>query len=203
MSQNALNAVAERVLERAREQGFVVPRDIRADLNQAGLADSRWKEILTLVQDRLRYRHGRYYYITVVATHMRDRAERAHHQQRLVRDAVRRLVQQQRPEPIAPNRRRYRRIPMGCSVRALTANHRELGLLCSDISLGGIRLVSAHDLQDQTLCVRFSGDGDGPGEAFRVRILWSLPAGDGLFQNGGVFLELASEVDWLKIVGPE
>ena len=202
MSENVLQTVAEQVLSRAQEQGFVVPRDIRADLSQAGLADTRWKEVLALVQPRLRFRHGRYYYVTTIAAHMRTRAGYEHRHQLAVQHAVRQMIHRHRPEPVSPNRRRYRRIPLGCSVLALAEDRRELRLLCSDISLGGIRLVSPASLQDQTLCIRFPGHDSLPGEAFRVRILWSTAAGDGLFQNGGVFLELATEADWLKLVAP-
>jgi hypothetical protein len=99
MNESALRAVAEQVLHRAQAHGFVVPRDIRADLSQAGFADTRWKEVLALVQARLRYRHGRYYYVSSVATHMRGRAEREHRQHDLVHQVVRRVIEQVRPGP--------------------------------------------------------------------------------------------------------
>lgn len=199
MSEKVLQAVADLVLSRAQEHGFVVRRDIRADLSEAGLADSRWKEVLALVRTRLRYRNGRYYYVTPIAVHMRDRAGREHRHQLEMHQAVRDLIRRHRPETV-PNRRRHRRITLGCPVDAVSADRREIPLLCTDISLGGLRLIGSSNLLDQLLCVRFSSDEDCRGEAFHVRILWSLPVGDDIFQNGGVFVDLATEADLLKIV---
>ncbi len=72
MSLTDLQGIAEHVINRARVQGFVVPREIRAALAEAGWPETQWKDVLALAQAFLHYRHGRYYYISVANVRPRN-----------------------------------------------------------------------------------------------------------------------------------
>src|ERR1051326_6894052 len=62
MPTGTLQQVAEAVVRRAQRQGFVVPREVRAELRLAGLAEDQWKEAIELVRPELIYRQGRYHH---------------------------------------------------------------------------------------------------------------------------------------------
>src|SRR6266849_4843868 len=88
MSLTDLQGIAEHVINRARVQGFVVPREIRATLAEAGWPENQWKDVLALAQAFLHFRQGRYYYVSVVST--QPRQDQLH--QRDIQQAVRQII---------------------------------------------------------------------------------------------------------------
>src|SRR5262245_44321633 len=88
MTATDVQGVVQLVTRRAQRQGYVVSREVREELTQAGLDGTRWKEVVTLAGAALRYQRGRYYYSTPVTP--RVQAEQSH--QRAVEFAVRDLL---------------------------------------------------------------------------------------------------------------
>jgi hypothetical protein len=186
MSLLALQGIADQVIQRARDLGFVVGRDIREALAQAGLAESHWKDVLALAQSSLHHRQGRYYYVSV--PHSRNRN---HHQNREVNQAVRRIIRDYRVGTTDVERRQHGRVPFVQPTRILLPDHREIQLLSRDISPTGIRLIGTRSLQGQKVRVLLPRSENGQGNwCFLVQILWSSQIGDNLVEHGGVFLEL-------------
>src|SRR5260370_37580277 len=91
MSLTDLQGIAEEVVQRARGQGFVVRREIREALVQAGLPETYWKDVLALAQAFLHHRHCRYYYVSVVNSRPRSNL-----QQRQVQQAFLQIIHKYR-----------------------------------------------------------------------------------------------------------
>src|SRR5262245_6753766 len=87
-----LETVASTVVRRAQRQGYVVPREVRAELALAGLPEARWKDVLSLARESLHYRQGRYYYLDSVSPALRQQQS----QQQMVAHAVRDLIRRHR-----------------------------------------------------------------------------------------------------------
>jgi hypothetical protein len=186
MSLADLQGIADQVVQRARDQGFVVGRDIRETLAQAGLAESHWKDVVALAQAFLHHRDGRYYYVSVPPSRPRN-----NHQQREVNQVVRQIIREYKVGTIDLERRQHGRVPFVQVTKILTPDHREIQLLSRDISPTGIRLIGSRNLQGQKVRVLIPRQGDGQGNwCFLVQILWSSQIGDNLVEHGGVFLEL-------------
>ncbi len=186
MSLTDLQGIAEEVVQRARGQGFVVRREIREALVQAGLPETHWKDVLALAQAFLHHRHGRYYYVSVVNS--RPRTDR---QQREVQQAVRQIIHDYRVGTTEVERRQHGRVPFIQPTKILLPDHREIQLLSRDISPTGIRLIGTRSLQGQKVRVMIPRQDNGQGDwCFLVQILWSSQIGENLVEHGGVFLEL-------------
>lgn len=186
MSQPDLLSVANNVVRRAHRQGFVVAREIREAVSQAGAADKKWKEVVSLAGPALSYRGGRYYY----AAGFSDRVRQEQENQRSVQYTVRKLIREQRERNRVVDRREADRVDFIQSVTVRTEDHREFTVLSRDISISGIRLISTRSLLGQKLQVVIPrGDNNEPW-CFVVRILWTSAIGEGLFENGGSFLEV-------------
>jgi hypothetical protein len=186
MSLTDLQGIAEEVVQRARGQGFVVRREIREALAQAGLPETHWKDVLTLAQAFLHHRHGRYYYVSVV--NAKPRSDRTH---REVQQAVRQIVHDYRVGTADVERRQHGRVPFVQPTKILLPDHREIQLLSRDISPTGIRLIGTRSLQGQKVRVLIPRQDNGQGDwCFLVQILWSSQIGENLVEHGGVFLEL-------------
>jgi hypothetical protein len=97
-------------------------------------------------------------------------------------------------------RRQQDRIDFIQQVQVRLENQRVLKLLSRDLSPAGIRLIATESLLGQKLIVSVPRPDNGEPASFRVRILWTCSIGDGLFENGGCFLEIVSE---LKAAGTE
>jgi hypothetical protein len=187
MSVTDLQGIAEHVINRARVQGFIVPREIRATLAEAGLAETQWKDVLVLAQAFLHYRHGRYYYVSMANT--RPRTDQI--QQRDIQHAVRQIIHEYKVKTIEVERRQQGRVPFVQPTKVLTPDHREIQLLSRDISPTGIRLIGTRSLQGQKIRVLIPRQDDGDGSwCFLVQILWSSQIGENLVEHGGTFLEL-------------
>jgi len=185
-----LQPIVETVQRRAAQQGYVLPREVRALLAQAGLDETLWKDVLTRTQPRLRYRDGRYYPPAVS-----ERARREQdHQQAIVR-AIRQIVRQYKAAAREVERREQVRIDFIHPVKVRSEDGREFTLLSRDISTTGIRLFGTRRLLGQILRVLISKPGsptltpNPAGWSFVVRILWTLAIGEDMFENGGAIIE--------------
>ncbi len=189
MSVTDLQAVANTVVRRAERQGFVRASDIRRELAHTSLPEKEWKKVVALSRTALRYRQGRYYFKPVVSPSMRQE----HRRQRAIHQAVRQLARQYRKNHSQIERRKEGRIDFVQPVRVCIDGERELTLLSRDLSLTGIRLIGTTSLLGQRVEVVVAGVEGAEPARFLVRILWTYAVGDGLFENGGKFLELVAK----------
>jgi hypothetical protein len=197
MSASDLHGIAETVIRLAQRQGYVVPREVRAELARAGLPEDRWKDVLALTREALHYRQGRYYYLDPVSPALRQQQS----QQQMVANAVREVIRRHRAGGAGSERRESERIDYLQPVKAQAEDGKELNLLTRDLSPAGIRLLASRSLLGQRLRVALPGAGKAPGPHLVVRILWTCAVGDDLFENGGTFLELLPEsAPALKVV---
>jgi hypothetical protein len=185
MTDSDLNAAAGAVLRRAQQQGYVVPRDIRSELKDAGQPESRWKEVVEILRESLNYRHGRYYYLTT--SEPRRRAEPSGPTP--VRRAVEELLKRQ-AAAAGDERREQPRSVLVTSLKVQTDDGREFTVLSRDLSATGIRLITQRSLLGQKLRVFLpQPDGAEPPTAAFVRIVWTSATAEGLFENGGTFID--------------
>jgi hypothetical protein len=189
MSAPDLQSIADTVVRRAQRQGYVVPREVRAELALSGLPEGRWKDVLELARGSLHYRQGRYYYLDAVSPALRAQQS----QQQRVAEAVRDVLRRHQAAAAERERRGAERTDYVQSVQARTEDGRQLNLLTRDLSPSGIRLLSSRSLLGQKLHLTLPGSGKAPGPRLAVRILWTCAVGDELFENGGSFLELLPE----------
>lgn len=178
--------IADQLTQRAQRQGFILPREIRDEVSRAGLGRDSCKEVLKLARPSLHYEHGRYYYQAPVSERVRQ--EQSH--QRDIHRAVRHLVKQYRVSHKQIERRQQDRVDFIQSLRAWTEDGREFTLLSRDLSPTGIRLIGSHHFLGHKLRVQIAGSDSEQPWTFLVRILWTCAVGDGLFENGGLFLEV-------------
>src|SRR5579884_3231283 len=140
-----LNQVADCVIRRAQRQGYVLAREVREEMTRAGQDEQRWKEVVRLAGDALRYRGGRYHYSAPVTERVRAKQT----QQHLIFQSVRELVQRQREAASRQERRGEDRLDFVQTVRVVAEDGRLLTLLTRDVSATGIRLVGTHRLLGQ------------------------------------------------------
>jgi hypothetical protein len=185
-----LKGIADQVVRRAQRQGYVVPREVREELTQAGAPDALWKDVVALARPSLAFRRGRYYYSTPVS----DRVRQEQSRQQDVRRAVDRILRDNPAGGVTPIERRGQdRVDYVQTVAVRTEDGEEFTLLSRDLSATGIRLVGTRRLLGQKVHVLVPhGDGEPPYD-FLVRVLWTCAVGDGLFENGGAFLEVNQE----------
>jgi hypothetical protein len=182
MAPTELHRVANLLIQRARREGFVRSGDVRAELVQAGLAEEDWEKVVALAGPALVYAKGRYY----PAEGTKVTPTRG--QQRIERVAAR-LIRRCRATTAREERRRERRIDFIQPVEVLTEGGHELTVLSRDLSLTGVRLISAQSLLGQKIHLLLPGDDKGVPYHFLGRVLWSCAVGDGLFENGALFLD--------------
>jgi hypothetical protein len=182
-----LHGIASAVIRRAQRQGYVVPREIRAELAAAGLPEDRWKEVVALARDSLGLRSGRYYHINPLPARPHPQEQ----QREAIRDAVGQLLARHREKAARDDRRREDRVDFLHPVTAHAEDGRELHLLSRDLSPAGIRLIGTRSLLGQKVRVLLPQAEGAEPCAFLVRILWTAAVGDDLFENGGTFLERA------------
>lgn len=180
-----LQGVAELVIRQAQRQGYVVPRQVRTVLTEAGIDESLWKDVLAVARPSLAFRKGRYYYSAPVSERVRQ--EQA--QQNDIQDAVRSIIQHHRGAARV-ERREEDRIEFVQPVHAKTEDGREITLLSRDLSATGMRLIGTRRLLGQKIRITLTTAGGAKSCDFVVRILWTCAVGDDLVENGGVFIEL-------------
>lgn len=193
MTTNELQPIADAVLRRAKQQGYVLPNEVRETLAEAGKPETLWREVVAAAGEGLRLRGGRYY----PALGVSPRVRREQNQQARVLRAVRGLVRAYRSADNPEERREKARLDFVQVVKVYTDDGREHTLLTRDISSTGIRLVGTRRLLGQKVRLVVPEPGVPPvvpapgGWSFVVRILWTLAIGEDLFENGGSFLEVA------------
>ena len=188
MAATTLQQVADAVVRRAQRQGFVVPREIRGELKQAGLDDEQWKDVVGLARKHLNCRQGRYYHIQALSPRMQEEQEH----QRLIQQAIRRLIRRHEAASKPKERRLEDRTDYIQPVTVQLDDGRQFTLLSRDLSLAGIRLVGTRRLLGQRVKVTLPQENGDQPFTFLVRILWTCAIGDDLFENGGTFLEILS-----------
>ncbi len=187
MLKTAMQRIVEIVCRRAHEQGFVSPQEVRAVLASAGLPEDQWLEVVSLAGDMLSNHDGRIYYRGPTAGHGEP------HHRRLGR-AVRQLMRGYQSSGL-DERRRQGRLDFVQPVRVDTEEGRTFTLLSCDVSTSGIRLVAPLSLLGKKLRVTLP-DTDGARErCFYARVVWSSLVGDGLYENGAAFLDIAAAAD--------
>jgi hypothetical protein len=187
MSTPELQAVASSVLRRARAQGYVVPREIRHELTEAGQEEARWKEVVELLRESLHYRQGRYYLVPPTP------GAGAEQEQKLesLREALVDVLQPAGSPPRQGERRQEERIAYTRSVRVQTEDNQELMVLAQDLSPSGIRFIANRSLLGRKVRVHLSLPNENePAVALLVRVLWTSAVAEGLYENGGAFLEM-------------
>jgi hypothetical protein len=186
--QPELARVVDVVVSRARDQGYVLPWEVRAELDQAGLPEGRWKEVLAQAGPALTYQHGRYYFApppTAAAAEHRRRQQQIH-------AAIRRFIRHCHSANSGRERRGEDRVDFIQPVEVQKENGETLTLLSRDLSLNGIRLLATHSLLGKKIRVLLTGDSPEEACGFLVCIVWTGAVGSGLYENGGVFLEAIS-----------
>jgi hypothetical protein len=180
-----LPEVASRVLDRAQQQGYVTRREIREELRLSGQPEGSWRDVLALLHVSLHFRQGRYNYICQFDSRLEQELLRQRRIHRSVRDVMRR----HRTRENGHERRRQGRITYVRPVKVRAADGHEYTLLTRDLSLTGINLIGARGFLGQKIQVWLPvGDGQQP-LCFLVLIVWTSMVADGLFENGGTFLE--------------
>jgi hypothetical protein len=184
-----LQNVANTVVRRARRQGYVVPRDIRDELMQAGLPEAQWKEVVNLARESLNCRQGRYYHLSAFS----PRLQQEQQQQQNIQRALRRLIRQYKATSLNQERRQQDRVDFIQPIKVQTEDGREFTLLSRDLSTSGIRLIGTRRLLGQKIRVLLPQEEGAAPCCLLVRILWTCALGDDMFENGGTFLEVISE----------
>jgi hypothetical protein len=184
----SVREIVDRVTRRAQRQGYIVAREVREELSQAGLSEDQWKEVVTLAQPALSYRRGRYYYTVPVTERVRQ--EQSH--QEGIQQAVHTMIGQYRAAASQVERREQDRIDFIQPIKVITEDQRQFTLLSRDLSPTGIRLISTHRFLGQKLRILIPGSDPAKPWTFLVRVLWTCSVGDDLFENGGTFLEVES-----------
>jgi hypothetical protein len=187
MNMATIAEVAEIVGRRAQRQGYVVPRDIRAELQTAGLPDEQWKEIVAHLKSTLNYRQGRYYHVAAVSPRVHQERE----QQRVIGKFLRNIVKEQRQAEKMRDRRGQSRVDYPHPVTVRTEDGKEFTLLGRDMSTSGIRMLGTRRLLGNKVRVTLTSK-EGP-LTLMVRILWTCAVGDDMFENGGNFLDAPVE----------
>jgi hypothetical protein len=185
-----LEVVADAVVRRAQRQGYVVASDVREELARTNLPEEHWREVITLTGTALSYRRGRYYYQAAVSPRRREEQR----QQRAILRAVRQVVRDYRQTATTEERRQQKRVDFVQPVQVLFEDHREITVMARDISASGIRLFGTRSLLGQKVRVLVHRGEPRPPACFVVRILWTCSIGDGLFENGGAFLEVHEQL---------
>jgi hypothetical protein len=181
MSTAPLQSVTDAVLRLARRQGFVLARDVRAELRVAGLSESQWKEVLELGRDGLVYRQGRYYHKDSFS----PRLQKEHEQQRVIQKLIRQLIKQHRQRGKAEERRGQARVDFMQPVKVRTEDGKAHTLMSRDLSTTGIRLVGTKRLLGQKVQLELAASDGQPGCRLLARILWTCAVGEDLFETGG------------------
>ncbi len=181
-----MQQVADAVVRRAQRQGYVVPRDVRAEMRLAGLAEDEWKGVIDLARAALIYRRGRYYHKATVS----PRLEQEQRARQAIQKALRPLIRRHRRAAREQERRGQARIDFVQPVKVRTEDGREYTLLTRDLSTTGVRLIGTRRLLGQKVRLLLPRDDAAQPYELLVRVLWTCAVGDDLFENGGSFLEL-------------
>ena len=185
MSESTIETVAEAILRRAQRQGYVVPRDIRAELQTAGLPAESWKDVVARLKNDLHYRQGRYHHVAAVSPRLHQEQE----QQGAISKVIKSLIKEHKDAVKQRERRGQMRVDFIQPVKVRDPDGKEFTLMSRDLSTTGIRLLGTRRLLGHKVQVQLSPK-EAPPVTVVVRILWTCAVGDDLFENGGNFLEI-------------
>jgi hypothetical protein len=185
----SLQSIADEVVRLAQRQGFIKPKDVRAELEHAGKSSALWKDVLALARSSLTFRAGRYYYAEPISDRLQ--AEKDH--QESVALAARDVLHHLRDAASRQERRGEERIDFIQPVQVRTEDGRIFTLLSRDFSTSGMRLLGARSLLGQKVEIRLPMGPDGDSWCFVLRVLWTCAVGDDLFENGGAFIEARAD----------
>lgn len=192
---NDLRHIVMTVCQRARQQGFVEPQEVRDELVGAGMPEAQWAEVVSMAGYMLTPRDGRFYFsAAAAASHRQQRC------QRRLNLAVRKLIRGYRT-CARQERRRRGRIVFVEPVLVETEDGRSFTLLSADLSVNGIRLIGSESLLGQKIRVTLPTTEGARYRRFTVQIMWSSCAGQGLCENGGAFVGIVKDIP-LAILGP-
>lgn len=184
-----LQSVANVILSRAKRQGYILPREIRMELKEAGHSITLWKQVVGLIRPSVKYRHGRYYFDSPGFS----RLQLEQKQLRMVKETLDWLIGSQQEAEEPEDRRKEERAAFVRHVRVLTEDEQELTVVSQDLSSSGIRLVTDRSLLGRKIHLSLPRPNDKESPiVIAARILWSFAIADGLYKNGGAFLELIS-----------
>lgn len=183
-----LQAVAKSILLLAENNGFVVPRDVRNELKAVGLPETDWKKIIEYLRESLNYRQGRYYFIKPSS----PRLVKQKSSQDAIRSAVESLMENTSVLPVDNNRRQETRHNFPFPIQAQSEDGENFTVLGRDLSSTGIRIVSGKSLLGRklVLCLKNSTNHFDREISLLTRIVWTESVGDGLYENGGTFLDV-------------
>jgi hypothetical protein len=181
-----LTPIVEAVTRRAEEQGYILARQVREELEKADADPRLWKQILREAGPVLERRRGHYSFVPA-ASPQRLRQVEAHER---IRKAVYQVVGEYRKTAGQKERREDDRIAYFQPVKIELPDGRSHEVLTRDISSSGMRLLGSRDLLGQKVRVLIPRL-EGPPFVFVTRIVWTCRVGDDLYENGGMFLELA------------
>lgn len=179
-----LQGVAELVVRQAQRQGYIVPRQVRTVLTEAGVSATLWKDVLAVARPSLAFRKGRYYYSSPVS----DRVRQEQAQQNTIQEAVRSIIRHHR-SAARVERREEDRLDFVQPVKVTTEDGREFTLISRDLSATGIRLIGTRRFLGQKVRVTLTAADGAASWDFIVRILWTCAVGEDLVENGGAFVE--------------
>ena len=195
MSAKDIECVVERIVERAQRQGSLLRKEIREELERSSVRESGWSSVLTLLRPSLRYYKGRYHYVSPTIGRLRTRVSEKKQELKAVQQAVRQLIRQHVVERRKDERRKHLRILLIQPVKVYTQTSGVLNFLSQDISLSGIRLLGNCSLVRETVTMQIPRpEQNGGCLRLNATILWAAPVGDGLIQQGGVFVDLPPSV---------
>jgi hypothetical protein len=182
--------IASRVLDRAQQQGFVTRREIRDELRKAGQPDDTWRDVLAVLRESLHYRQGRYNFICQLDSRLEQELLR----QRCIHRSIREVIRRHRIRERSPERRRHGRVDFIKPVKVRAADGHDYTLLSRDLSVTGIQLLGSRSFLGQKIQIWIPAlEQAKPPLCFLVRIVWTSLVGDGLYENGGAFLELVDD----------
>jgi hypothetical protein len=182
-----LNDICRDVIARAQRQGHVDRHEICAELVRARLPEARWRDVVAAAQPHLRDQNGRYYYSPPTVARLRARVREETQEARQAKHSIRLLIEEAKAKPSVLERRAHERVPFLQPVEILTPDGHTLRFLSQDISLTGIQLIGNCSLLGQKVRVRISRVSRSP-VTIVLLVLWAAEAGDGLVQQGGVFV---------------
>jgi hypothetical protein len=181
-----LQTVADLIMRKAQQTGFITSRDVRNQLKQAGLSPRLCAEVVRLCNPPLSRKQSRFYLYFPASARLR-------HEQivlQRINKAVRRIIRHYKKLANNGERRDEGRLDFVQPVVVETEEGKVLNLLSRDLSESGIRLVGTQRLLGMKVLVKIpDSQGGSPIEVW-TRILWTCEVGDNLFENGGRFLEL-------------
>lgn len=188
--------VKEAILRRAESRGYVLPREIREELQRLGFDGRRWREFIRQAGSLLTYKNGRYYYLPALnETRLREEERQLH-----VRALLQALLEQHKRTHHREERRAADRMEAIWPITLILEDGSVHRAVTRDISAAGIRLLGSKSLLGQRIIARLTLQ-PGQEHVFAVRILWTCEAGDQLYENGGTVLEVLTQAD-LNIPAP-